>query len=118
MSCMRQGVFTLSGAPSTTRIFTSIHFLLIFWKSSKLVCIDFDPMRDFYLYNPCISVYNTCTLILNIKKYNVHANLDAPDNAISGNDAYPTLSYSHRTLSDAVDYLMKRYRFFIKDGLV
>ena len=31
-----------------------------------------------------ISVYNTCTLLLN-EKY-VNANLDAPDNAISGNE--------------------------------
>ena len=31
-----------------------------------------------------ISVYNTCTLLLN-EKY-VDANLDAPDNAISGNE--------------------------------
>ena len=30
-----------------------------------------------------ISVYNTCTLLYNIEKY-VDANLDAPDNAISG----------------------------------
>ena len=29
------------------------------------------------------SVYNTCTLLLNNKKYNVDANLDAPDNVIS-----------------------------------
>ena len=32
-----------------------------------------------------ISVYNTCTPLVNNEKY-VDANLDAPDNAISGND--------------------------------
>ena len=32
-----------------------------------------------------ISVYNTCTLLFNNKKY-VDANLDAPVNAISGNE--------------------------------
>ena len=32
-----------------------------------------------------ISVYNTCTLLLNNEKY-IDANLDAPDNAISGNE--------------------------------
>ena len=32
-----------------------------------------------------ISVYNTCRLLLNNGKY-VDANLDAPDNAISGNE--------------------------------
>ena len=32
-----------------------------------------------------ISVYNTCTLLLNNEKY-VDANLDATDNAISGNE--------------------------------
>ena len=32
-----------------------------------------------------ISVYNTCTLLWNNVKY-VDANLDAPDNAISGNE--------------------------------
>ena len=31
-------------------------------------------------------VYNTCTLLLNDKKYNVGAILDAPDNVISGNE--------------------------------
>ena len=31
------------------------------------------------------SVYNTLTLLLNNEKY-VDANLDAPDNAISGNE--------------------------------
>ena len=32
-----------------------------------------------------MSVYNTCTLLLDNEKY-VDANLDAPDNAISGNE--------------------------------
>ena len=32
-----------------------------------------------------ISVYNTCTLILDNEQY-VDANLDAPDSAISGNE--------------------------------
>ena len=32
-----------------------------------------------------ITVYNTCTRLLNDEKY-VDANLDAPDNAISGNE--------------------------------
>ena len=32
-----------------------------------------------------ISVYNTCTLLQHIVKH-VDANLDAPDNAISGNE--------------------------------
>ena len=31
------------------------------------------------------SIYNTCTLLKNNVKY-VNANLDAPDNAISGNE--------------------------------
>ena len=38
-----------------------------------------------HAYIHFISVYNTCTLLFNNKKYNVDANLDAPDNAISGN---------------------------------
>ena len=33
----------------------------------------------------CIPVYNACTLLYNNEKY-VDANLDAPDNAISGNE--------------------------------
>ena len=37
-----------------------------------------------YVYQ--ISVYNTCTLLKNKEKY-VDANLDASDNAISGNEA-------------------------------
>ena len=36
--------------------------------------------------NPPISVYNTCTLLLNKEKY-VDANLDATDNAISDNES-------------------------------
>ena len=32
-----------------------------------------------------ISVYNTCTLLLNNKKYNADANLDTSDTAIFGN---------------------------------
>ena len=32
------------------------------------------------------SVYNTCTLLLNHRRYNVDANLDASDNVISGNE--------------------------------
>ena len=33
----------------------------------------------------CFSVYNTCTLLLKNERY-VDANLDAPDNVISGNE--------------------------------
>ena len=33
-----------------------------------------------YFQNIVISVYNTCTPLLNNKKYKVDANLDAPDN--------------------------------------
>ena len=38
-----------------------------------------------YYFQVCISVYNTCTLLQNNAKH-VDANLDAPDNAISGNE--------------------------------
>ena len=37
-----------------------------------------------WLYYYIISVYNTCTLLLNNKQNNVDANLDASDNVISG----------------------------------
>ena len=52
------------------------------------VKIDYCNILRAYMYFILIliSVYNTCTLILNNEKY-VNANLDAPDyNAISGNE--------------------------------
>ena len=42
-----------------------------------------------------ISVYNTCTLLLNNEK-DVDANLDAPDNANSGNEPSSEMLTSQR----------------------
>ena len=52
---MRQGMFTLSGAPSTTSHFdVNILSILHYLGSPLALCtLNFDLMRNFYIYNAC-----------------------------------------------------------------
>ena len=42
-----------------------------------------------------ITVYNTCRILLNNEKY-VDANLEAPDNAVAGNEPSPEMLSSQK----------------------
>ena len=67
VSCMRRGVLTLSGAPSTTSHFgyTSFHLdynilynLHCFGSPLGYCTLIFDLMRNLYIYNACIYIYS------------------------------------------------------------
>ena len=55
VSCMRQGMFTLSGAPSTTSHFDINILSILHYLGSPLgLCtLIFDLMRKLYIYNAC-----------------------------------------------------------------
>ena len=78
VSCMRRGVLTLSGAPSTTSHFGYTSFHLDYNILSNLHCLGsplgyctliFDLMRNLYICNACIHIYSIlyysriCTLL-------------------------------------------------------
>ena len=67
VSCMRRGVLTLSGAPSTTSHFGYTSFHLDYNILYNLHCLGsplgyctliFDLMRNLYIYNACIYIYS------------------------------------------------------------
>ena len=104
--CFGTDVTLLRTFVADTRDLTSLTFI------SDTTSINLPLIFKNNIHTLSSPVYNTCTLLLDNEKY-VDANLDAPDNAISGNESSSEMltSQSYLLISHSMPVLEDNGKF-------